>query len=60
MLLIFDCCEHAIDSAATLAEAVFQETERVSVLATSREPLRADGEHVFHLPPLHMPPDRSR
>jgi predicted ATPase/DNA-binding winged helix-turn-helix (wHTH) protein len=57
MLLVLDCCEHLIDSVAALAEAIMQEAPHVSILATSREPLRADGEHVYALPPLGIPPD---
>jgi len=57
MLLVLDCCEHVIDSVAPLAEAVMREAPHVSILATSREPLRADGEHVYALAPLGIPPD---
>ncbi|WP_454848298.1 ATP-binding protein [Rhizobium binxianense] len=55
MLLIFDCCEHVIGSAAALAEAIFEKAPDVSILATSREPLRVEGEHVYALPPLDFP-----
>jgi predicted ATPase/DNA-binding winged helix-turn-helix (wHTH) protein len=57
MLLVLDCCEHVIDSVAPLAEAIMQEASHVSILTTSREPLRADGEHIYALPPLGIPPD---
>ena len=57
MLLMLDCCEHVIDSVAPLAEAIVQEAPHVSILATSREPLRAEGEHVYALAPLDTPPD---
>lgn len=56
MLLVLDCCEHVIDSAAALAEAIFQEAPGVSILTTSREPLRVEGEHVYPLAPLGVPP----
>jgi len=59
MLLILDCCEHVVDSTATLAETIFQEAPQVSILATSREPLRAEGEHVYTLAPLQTPPGNS-
>jgi len=55
-LLVFDNCEHVIDSVASLVERLLRQTPRVHVLATSREPLRADAEWVHRLPPLALPP----
>jgi predicted ATPase/DNA-binding winged helix-turn-helix (wHTH) protein len=60
MLLIFDNCEHVIQTAAVLAERIFEEAPGVHILVTSRESLRVEGEHVFHLPPLESPPSDSR
>lgn len=57
MLLIFDSCEHVIDSVANLAERIIQEASQVSILATSREALRVEGEHVYRLPALDSPPE---
>ena len=57
MIVIFDSCEHVIDAAAALAERIFQEAPRVCILATSRETLRVEGEHVHRLKPLDSPPD---
>ncbi|SMF73345.1 transcriptional regulator [Tistlia consotensis] len=56
MLLIFDSCEHVIEEVAALAEAIYREAPAVSILATSRESLRAEGEQLFELPPLGRPP----
>jgi predicted ATPase/DNA-binding winged helix-turn-helix (wHTH) protein len=56
MLLILDGCEHVIETAAGLAEAIFEQTEDVDILATSREALRTEGEHVHRLAPLECPP----
>jgi len=58
MLLILDNCEHVIDAAALLAERIVQGAAGVHVLATSREALRAQGEHVHRLEPLATPPDQ--
>lgn len=55
MLLVFDCCEHVIGSVAALAEAIFEGAPDIGILATSREPLRVEGEHVYPLPPLDFP-----
>ncbi len=56
MLLVLDNCEHVIDAAAGLAVAILRAAPDVHVLATSREPLRAEGERVYHLAPLSSPP----
>ena len=57
MLLILDSCEHVIETAAALAERIFQDAPEVHVLATSRESLRVEGEHVHRLLPLGSPPE---
>jgi predicted ATPase/DNA-binding winged helix-turn-helix (wHTH) protein len=54
-LLVFDNCEHVIDAAAALAERLLRDTTGIRILATSREPLRAEGECVHRLPPLALP-----
>lgn len=65
MLLILDNCEHVIDGAAELVDALLVPGSELSVLATSREPLQVDGEFVVALGPLPLPdsddgsPDRS-
>src|ERR1700722_14796920 len=56
-LLVLDSCEHVIEAAATLAERVFGGAPGVHILATSREPLRVEGEHVHRLLPLESPAD---
>ena len=60
MLLLFDNCEHLIDAAATLALGVLKGTRGARILATSREPLRVEGEQVLRLSPLESPPASSR
>ena len=60
MLLVLDNCEHVIDAAATLAVGVLAGAPGVQVLATSREPLRIEGEHVHRLSPLASPPALAR
>jgi len=59
LLLVIDNCEHVVDSIATLAESLYRKTAGVHILATSREALRVEGEHVFWLPPLESPPPES-
>lgn len=49
MLLILDSCEHVIETAAALVERIFGEAPQAHILATSRESLRVEGEHVHRL-----------
>src|SRR5262249_37612651 len=46
-LLVLDNCEHLVHDVAELAEQVLTSCPGVRVLATSREPLRAAGEHLW-------------
>jgi predicted ATPase/DNA-binding winged helix-turn-helix (wHTH) protein len=57
MLLILDTCEHLIEAVAALAAKIFMAAPQVHILATSREALRVEGEHVYRLDPLACPPD---
>ena len=57
MLLVIDCCEHVVEATASLAERIFRDAPQVHILATSREALRVEGEHVHRLKPLESPPD---
>jgi predicted ATPase/DNA-binding winged helix-turn-helix (wHTH) protein len=54
-LLVLDNCEHVIDAAAFLAETLLAGAANLHILATSREPLRANAEWVLRLPPLEIP-----
>ena len=55
-VLILDNCEHVIEAAAALAGHVLAACPRVKILATSRQPLRIDGETLCPVPPLPIPP----
>lgn len=57
MLIVFDSCEHLLEAVSVLAEQILRGTTAVKLLATSREPLRADGEWVHRLPALEQPPE---
>ncbi|HVQ70228.1 MAG TPA: hypothetical protein VMT08_22270 [Bradyrhizobium sp.] len=59
LLIILDSCEHVIEAVALLAEQLYQETEQVYLLATSRELLKVEGEHCCRVLPLDFPPDGS-
>lgn len=60
LLLVLDTCEHLIGAVAALAVAIFKTAPQVHILATSRETLQVDGEHVYRLEPLACPPDDGR
>jgi predicted ATPase len=57
ILLVLDNCEHVIGVAAALAERVVSEAPQAHILATSREALRVEGEHVHLLYSLECPPE---
>ncbi|MGW8849974.1 AfsR/SARP family transcriptional regulator [Streptomyces xiamenensis] len=56
LLLVLDNCEHVITAAATLAETLLTHCPRLTVLATSREPLGVPGERVRPVEPLPPAP----
>ena len=58
-LIVLDNCEHVVDAAAVVAEAILKAAPQVAILATSREPLRAEGEALFRLAPLGVPPSQA-
>jgi predicted ATPase/DNA-binding SARP family transcriptional activator len=54
-LLIMDNCEHLVADAARLIQRLLERCPRLRVLATSREPLGVDGEHLAIVAPLGLP-----
>ncbi len=55
-LVVFDNCEQIADMAAEVAKKLLGAAARLTVLATSRQPLEADGEALFRVPTLSFPP----
>jgi predicted ATPase/DNA-binding winged helix-turn-helix (wHTH) protein len=55
LLLVLDNCEHLMDAVATLVETLMQLCPRATVLATSREVMRIQGESVYRVPALDVP-----
>ena len=53
LLIILDSCEHVIETVALLAEQLYQETEQVYLLTTSRELLKVEGEHCCRVRAYH-------
>src|SRR3984893_1144731 len=60
LLLVLDNCEHLVGAAACMAEALLRANPAARVMATSREPLRAEGECLYRVPPLAVPTEGSQ
>src|SRR5438552_1113366 len=60
LLLVIDNCEHVIAAATGMAEALLRASPGVALLATSREPLRVSGEHVYRVPSLDVPAEDNQ
>jgi predicted ATPase/DNA-binding winged helix-turn-helix (wHTH) protein len=58
-LLVLDNCEHLLDAAATLAQALMTGAPNVRLLATSQEPLRLPAEQQYRVTPLALPPEAT-
>ncbi|GLW72586.1 hypothetical protein Kpho02_48850 [Kitasatospora phosalacinea] len=59
-LLVLDGCEHLVDACAELVDALLRAAPGLRVLATSRQSLRAAGEHLLPLAPLSCGPTADR
>jgi predicted ATPase/DNA-binding winged helix-turn-helix (wHTH) protein len=55
LLLFIDSCEHVIGAASAMVEALLHANSAAHVVATSREPLKAEGEWIYRVPPLAVP-----
>jgi predicted ATPase/DNA-binding winged helix-turn-helix (wHTH) protein len=60
LLLVLDNCEHVIDRAARMAEGLARAHPKLRIMATSREPLRAEGEYLYRVPPLDVPTEDAQ
>jgi non-specific serine/threonine protein kinase len=59
LLVILDNCEHQIEACAQIVARLLTGCSQLRVLATSREPLRIDGETVWMVLPLSLPDTRA-
>jgi len=57
ILLILDTCEHLVEAVAAMAASIIDAAPQVHILATSREALRVESEHIYRLDALACPPD---
>ena len=53
-LLVFDNCEHVLDAAADLIEAILAASTTVRIVATSREGLGVSDEQLWPVPTLDI------
>lgn len=60
LLLVLDNCEQVVADAAALTDRLLEGCPHLSVLATSREPLRIGGEAVVAVDPLAVVPSSLR
>src|SRR5262245_27948377 len=54
-LLVLDNCEHLVEAAAALADALLRSCPELRVIATSREALGVTAETAWLVPPLSLP-----
>jgi predicted ATPase/DNA-binding winged helix-turn-helix (wHTH) protein len=60
LLLVLDNCEHVVDAAARMTEALLHANPETRLITTSRDALRVDGEWIYAVPPLAVPTDLTR
>ena len=60
VLLILDTSEHLVEAVAPVAASIIEAAPQVHILATSREALRVESEHIFRLDALACPQDDPR
>ena len=59
-LLLLDNCEHLIETMARLVDTLVRHCPDLHILTTSRERLEIDGEAVWLVPPLALPPTEEQ
>jgi predicted ATPase/DNA-binding CsgD family transcriptional regulator len=55
LVLILDNCEHVVEEAARVADALLRRCAEVRIVATSRVPLQIAGERSYRVPSLTFP-----
>jgi predicted ATPase/DNA-binding SARP family transcriptional activator len=56
-LLVLDNIEHLVEEGGPVVQALLHEVPNLTLLATSRCPIRIDGERCYILAPLPSPPE---
>jgi predicted ATPase len=60
LLLVLDNCEHFIGAVASLTETLIAFCAHITIVTTTREALRIQGEHVWRVPSLDVPAAEHR
>jgi predicted ATPase len=56
VLIVLDNCEHVIDAVSHVVESIGRSCPRVTIVATSREPLGVSGEQIYRVRSMSLPP----
>lgn len=57
LLFILDNCEHLVEASAKIADEFLHIAPDIKIIASSREALGINGETVYRVPSLSLPPD---
>ncbi|MGO8940728.1 MAG: LuxR C-terminal-related transcriptional regulator [Mycobacterium sp.] len=60
LLVVLDNCEHLLDASAAVTAALLSACPRLTLLATSREPIGLAGEVTWRVPSLSLADDAVR
>ncbi|MFI0242666.1 AfsR/SARP family transcriptional regulator [Streptomyces sp. NPDC016845] len=60
VLLVLDNCEHLLSTCSPFVDSLLRAVEGLRIIATSRQPLAIDGERIFAVRPLGVPPEAAR
>lgn len=59
IMIILDNCEHLINECADTVETLLSKSQKLKIIATSREALNCLGEQTYKLPPMLLPDPSS-
>jgi predicted ATPase/DNA-binding winged helix-turn-helix (wHTH) protein len=59
LLIVLDNCEHLLLQVATLAAQLLDSVPQLRLLATSQEPLKLSGEHLYRVAALALPAEAT-
>lgn len=59
VLLVLDNCEHLVEACARLVDVLLRGCATLTILATSRAPLRVPGEVTWRVPSMSLPVEHT-
>ncbi|WP_312405717.1 winged helix-turn-helix domain-containing protein [Rhizobium sp.] len=57
LLIVIDNCEHLVEAVSDTVVTLLKSLSELRIVCTSREALRVEGEHIYRLGALALPPD---